>query len=500
MTIELLRPVSASASESAPRGTKTPAAAGPANDPASFGNLLAARQNASGKTTASAATQSGHGEVADAGQRAARDGTEKPAALELQTRAGERSADSTSHKNAAPAHESGNIQPAIDAPTATGRADAGRADTTRTPDDAQPQADAETRQDSALPAGLVWHGTAMLRGANIHVDAPSQRAANTARAGADGTRHVVALSTLSAPGAAAAELTEPLDATDPRLGRAVTAARAHANERATPRHTIADSAADKRVDLRDDHAGSRPLNSDDLSARELRANAGNDGAATNNATRSADRMAAAFGERLSARAAPAGHAASSNGDDIGLAAAGASAHATQAGHAVPAAAAPATQNPAAALTASLGSQAWHQALNQQALRLSHFGDGSAELTLHPRDLGTLHVSLKMGEQAQLHFASSHAEVRAAVEAALPQLRHALADNGINLSQTSVSDQQLGQGQDRGQSQNQNASGAGGSARGSQPGAAQEPGEPLSGPVAITSLAGRTLDGGIDIFA
>jgi flagellar hook-length control protein FliK len=43
----------------------------------------------------------------------------------------------------------------------------------------------------------------------------------------------------------------------------------------------------------------------------------------------------------------------------------------------------------------------------------------------------------VNDQAQAQFVSPHAAVRAAVEAALPQLRTALADNGIQLGQTSV---------------------------------------------------------------
>jgi flagellar hook-length control protein FliK len=40
-------------------------------------------------------------------------------------------------------------------------------------------------------------------------------------------------------------------------------------------------------------------------------------------------------------------------------------------------------------------------------------------------------------QVQALFVSAHASVRAAVEAALPQLRNALADSGISLGNTSV---------------------------------------------------------------
>ncbi len=169
-------------------------------------------------------------------------------------------------------------------------------------------------------------------------------------------------------------------------------------------------------------------------------------------------------------------------------------------HAPAAQAAPAVSTAAASapppmfsaqLNAPMGSEAWNQAINQQSLRLSHFGDGSAQLTLHPRELGQIQVTLKMGEQAQLHFASPNAQVRAAVEAALPQLRNAFADSGINLGQASVSDQ--GSGQSSFNSEQQPQSRRGGPS-------AQPLDEASAPPVNITTIAGRTQAGGIDIFA
>ncbi len=69
---------------------------------------------------------------------------------------------------------------------------------------------------------------------------------------------------------------------------------------------------------------------------------------------------------------------------------------------------------------------------------SRNGQQSAELRLHPQELGALQISLKMEDnQAQLHFASAHSQVRAALEAAMPSLRHALAESGVQLGQSSV---------------------------------------------------------------
>ncbi|MEA9392589.1 flagellar hook-length control protein FliK [Acerihabitans sp. TG2] len=102
-------------------------------------------------------------------------------------------------------------------------------------------------------------------------------------------------------------------------------------------------------------------------------------------------------------------------------------------------AANATPAPAAALiSAQLGSDEWQQAISQQVVMFSRNGQQSAELRLHPDNLGALHISLQVdNNQAQIHLASGHSHVRAALEAALPHLRTALADSGITLGQSSV---------------------------------------------------------------
>jgi flagellar hook-length control protein FliK len=99
----------------------------------------------------------------------------------------------------------------------------------------------------------------------------------------------------------------------------------------------------------------------------------------------------------------------------------------------------ATPVPASALiSAQLGSDEWQQAIGQQVVMFSRNGQQSAELRLHPENLGALKISLQVdNNQAQIHLASGHSSVRAALEAALPHLRTALADSGITLGQSSV---------------------------------------------------------------
>lgn len=99
------------------------------------------------------------------------------------------------------------------------------------------------------------------------------------------------------------------------------------------------------------------------------------------------------------------------------------------------------------LNAQLGSDEWQQALSQQIVMFSRNGQQNAELRLHPADLGAIQISLKLdNDQAQISMASSHSHVRAALEAALPQLRTALAESGINLGQSQVSSDSFAQSQ------------------------------------------------------
>jgi len=87
---------------------------------------------------------------------------------------------------------------------------------------------------------------------------------------------------------------------------------------------------------------------------------------------------------------------------------------------------------------------WPQALGQHVLHLSQTGvqgPQTAELRLDPPELGPLRISIELHQSvAHATFVSAHAPVRHAVEHALPQLQEQLAQAGISLGQTSVSDQ------------------------------------------------------------
>lgn len=94
------------------------------------------------------------------------------------------------------------------------------------------------------------------------------------------------------------------------------------------------------------------------------------------------------------------------------------------------------------IASTIGSTEWQQDLGQQVIQLHQRGDQQVELRLHPAELGPMSITLKVGEHgAQVQFVSAHAHVRNAIEQAIPQLREALAEQGINLGQTSVGSQQ-----------------------------------------------------------
>ncbi|WP_411885829.1 flagellar hook-length control protein FliK [Polaromonas sp. YR568] len=140
-----------------------------------------------------------------------------------------------------------------------------------------------------------------------------------------------------------------------------------------------------------------------------------------------DAAPAAAGQR-------AGAEATATGPSLAVNAAAAPAHAN-APASSPAAAAASSQ---AALTPEVGSGEWGKALGQHMVHMGKAGEHVAELQLNPPGLGPLKVTLSLNDnQVQALFVSAHSSVRAAVEAALPQLRSTLADSGIHLGEASV---------------------------------------------------------------
>jgi len=149
------------------------------------------------------------------------------------------------------------------------------------------------------------------------------------------------------------------------------------------------------------------------------------------------------------------------------------------------------------LNSQLGSPEWQQALGQQILMFSRNGQQTAELHLHPQDLGSIQISLKLdNDQAQLSMVSNQSQVRAALEAALPQLRASLAESGINLGQSNVSSDAFPQSQSFAGQQEQQRNNSG-----SQFSLASENSSdvtPLAVPAALQARAAGSS--AVDIFA
>ncbi|ECD9440833.1 flagellar hook length control protein FliK [Salmonella enterica subsp. salamae] len=146
------------------------------------------------------------------------------------------------------------------------------------------------------------------------------------------------------------------------------------------------------------------------------------------------------------------------------------------------------------LSAPLGSHEWQQTFSQQVMLFTRQGQQSAQLRLHPEELGQVHISLKLDDnQAQLQMVSPHSHVRAALEAALPMLRTQLAESGIQLGQSSISSESFaGQQQSSSQQQQQPARAQHADAFGAEDDIA------LAAPASLQAAARG--NGAVDIFA
>lgn len=103
------------------------------------------------------------------------------------------------------------------------------------------------------------------------------------------------------------------------------------------------------------------------------------------------------------------------------------------------------------ISTPLNQPQWSEDFSQKVTWMATQRTQSAELHLNPAQLGPLEVSLKLnGDQATLQFTSAHAAVRDAIEQSIPRLRDMLADSGISLGNTTVSDQAPREQQQRGQ--------------------------------------------------
>ncbi|AOI58793.1 flagellar hook-length control protein FliK [Burkholderia diffusa] len=221
------------------------------------------------------------------------------------------------------------------------------------------------------------------------------------------------------------------------------------------------------------------------------------------ATQQAPAQATATALQAGATAQPAAQHAfaaveetASPAPDATVAAAATAAAAAQANlQASPAASSIAAAN-AHVLAPHVGTADWTDALSQKVVFLSNAHQQSAELTLNPPDLGPLQVVLRVADNhAHALFVSQHAQVRDAVEAALPKLREAMEAGGLGLGSTTVSD-----GGFASQQQNPQQSFAGGRS----PSRARAGSSAVDAPVDVaqSAAAGATVSraGLVDTFA
>lgn len=108
-----------------------------------------------------------------------------------------------------------------------------------------------------------------------------------------------------------------------------------------------------------------------------------------------------------------------------------------AGAAAPAASAHNLQTP-------LRDPSWATEFGQKLVWFASNEQQRAQITVHPPQLGVIEISLHLDRDgATAHFASPNAEVRGAIEAAMPRLREMFASAGIDIGQLSVGSQSLG---------------------------------------------------------
>ena len=113
----------------------------------------------------------------------------------------------------------------------------------------------------------------------------------------------------------------------------------------------------------------------------------------------------------------------------------------------------------AVLSEAVGQTDWSHSMSKQVVWMANQHIRAAEMRLHPASLGTMDVQLKLDDHTvHVSFASQHGVVRDAIEQSLPRLRDMLAEQGLDLGQSSVSDQGLNQQAFAGQGSNQPGAG------------------------------------------
>jgi len=111
------------------------------------------------------------------------------------------------------------------------------------------------------------------------------------------------------------------------------------------------------------------------------------------------------------------------------------------------------------MTATLNQPQWNNQIGDRIHWMISQGLRQADIRLNPPELGMLEVRIHMqGDQATIQFNTAHADVKDALDSALPRLREMLAENGLNLADVNVSHQGQQQAKhDEGSNSNQGIS-------------------------------------------
>lgn len=90
------------------------------------------------------------------------------------------------------------------------------------------------------------------------------------------------------------------------------------------------------------------------------------------------------------------------------------------------------------IPATLGSPQWTDQFAEQVVWVGQSSSQSAVIKIHPEDLGPLEISVKVVDDlASVTIISHSSHVREMVDQAVPRLREMMAENGLNLANTSI---------------------------------------------------------------
>ncbi|MBL1322093.1 MAG: flagellar hook-length control protein FliK [Methylophaga sp.] len=104
-----------------------------------------------------------------------------------------------------------------------------------------------------------------------------------------------------------------------------------------------------------------------------------------------------------------------------------------------------TAQPVLAVQPAIQSSAWNQVMSSRVVWMAREGIQEASLKLNPASLGHVEVKLNMhNDQVNVLFLAQNAATRDALEQALPRLRESFEENGMQLADADVAEQEFEQ--------------------------------------------------------